>query len=254
MKKGEGIIPSVDLIAGKVVRLKQGDYAKETLYAVDAFETLKHYEKAGAHRLHIVDLEGAKDPQKRQTAYIAQLVKSLTVPVQTGGGIRLENDVRVLLDAGVDRVVVGSLSVHAPETVYRWLQIFGANRLTLALDCHVDEKGEAFVATNGWQKSTDQTVEALIDFYRPAGLKHILCTDIAKDGMLSGSNTTLYRTLCEKYPDLVIEASGGIGSVNDLKALRKTGVAGVIIGRAFLENQLTVKEAIQCWQNESFRA
>ena len=232
MKKGEGIIPSVDLIAGKVVRLKQGDYAKETLYAVDALETLKGYEKAGAHRLHIVDLEGAKDSQKRQTAYIAQLVKSLTVPVQTGGGIRLENDVRVLLDAGVDRVVVGSLSVHAPETVYRWLQIFGANRLTLALDCHVDEKGEAFVATHGWQKSTNQTVEALIDF----------------------SNTTLYRTLCEKYPDLVIEASGGIGSVNDLKALRKTGVAGVIIGRAFLENQLTVKEAIQCWQNESFRA
>ena len=160
------LIPAIDIIDGRCVRLTKGDYATERVYSEQPVDMAKAFEDCGTTILHLVDLEGAKDPQKRQTAYIAQLVKSLTVPVQTGGGIRLENDVRVLLDAGVDRVVVGSLSVHAPETVYRWLQIFGANRLTLALDCHVDEKGEAFVATHGWQKSTNQTVEALIDFYR----------------------------------------------------------------------------------------
>lgn len=254
MSQREGIIPSIDLIDGKVVRLKKGDYAQQTTYDIDALAALKAYEKDGAKRLHIVDLTGAKDPQKRQTAYIGKLVESLSVPIQVGGGVRTEEDVRRLLDAGVDRVVVGSLSVKEPLTVAHWFRLFGANRLTLALDCRVDDNGKAFVATDAWQADSDKTVENLIDYYRRAGLKNVLCTDIAKDGMLGGTNTSLYRSLCETYPDLVIEASGGIGSLADLERLRQTGVAGVIIGRAFLENQLTVKEAMQCWQSESSRA
>ena len=163
MSQREGIIPSIDLIDGKVVRLKKGDYAQQTTYDIDALAALKAYEKDGAKRLHIVDLTGAKDPQKRQTAYIGKLVESLSVPIQVGGGVRTEEDVRRLFNAGVDRVVVGSLSVKEPLTVARWFRLFGANRLTLALDCRVDDNGKAFVATDAWQADSDKPVETLID-------------------------------------------------------------------------------------------
>lgn len=247
---GDVIIPSVDLIDGAVVRLKQGDYGRCTSYAVDPFEQLSLYVRQGAQRLHIVDLTGAKDPGKRQTALIERLVRALNVPIQTGGGIRSEEDVKSLLSAGVARVVVGSIAVKEPETVSRWLKLFGADRLVLALDCRLQE-GKAYVATHGWQQNSGRTVDSLIEYYLPYGLSHVLCTDIAKDGLLAGSNVALYKTVAGKYPMLAIQASGGIGSVRDVVALKGTGVAGIIIGRALLENQLTVKEAIACWLDAS---
>lgn len=251
MKSANNIIASVDLIDGSVVRLQQGDYGRQTRYRVDALEQLSRYIEDGSRRLHIVDLDGARDPEKRQTAFIAHLVKELSVPVQTGGGVRTEADVRGLLDAGVARVVLGSVAVSEPQTVSRWFQSFGADRLVLALDCRIDEKAVPRVVTQAWQKASSFTVAEMIEGYLSVGLKHVLCTDVAKDGLLKGSNVKLYQWLCRCYPGLCVQASGGIGSLDDIRALSATAVDGIIIGRALLEEKFTVKEAIECWLNAS---
>ena len=226
MKSANNIIASVDLIDGSVVRLQQGDYGRQTRYRVDALEQLSRYIEDGSRRLHIVDLDGARDPEKRQTAFIAHLVKELSVPVQTGGGVRTEADVRGLLDAGVARVVLGSAA-------------------------KIDEKAVPRVVTQAWQKASSFTVAEMIEGYLSVGLKHVLCTDVAKDGLLKGSNVKLYQWLCRCYPGLCVQASGGIGSLDDIRALSATAVDGIIIGRALLEEKFTVKEAIQCWLNAS---
>ena len=243
MKSANNIIASVDLIDGSVVRLQQGDYGRQTRYRVDALEQLSRYIEDGSRRLHIVDLDGARDPEKRQTAFIAHLVKELSVPVQTGGGVRTEADVRGLLDAGVARVVLGSVAVSDPQTVSRWFQSFG--------DCRIDEKAVPRVVTQAWQKASSFTVAEMIEGYLSVGLKHVLCTDVAKDGLLKGSNVKLYQWLCRCYPGLCVQASGGIGSLDDIRALSATAVDGIIIGRALLEEKFTVKEAIECWLNAS---
>ncbi len=251
MKSANNIIASVDLIGGSVVRLQQGDYGRQTRYSIDALEQLSHYIEDGSRRLHIVDLDGARDPKKRQTAFIARLVKALSVPVQTGGGVREEDDVRALLDAGVARVILGSVAVDDPRTVSRWFQSFGADRLILALDCKINEDSVPMVVTQAWQKASSFTVTQMIEGYLSVGLKHVLCTDVAKDGLLKGCNVRLYRWLCRSYPQLCVQASGGIGSLDDIRALSTTTVDGIIIGRALLEEKFTVKEAIECWLNAS---
>lgn len=249
MKSARNIIASVDLIGGKVVRLKQGDYARKTEYAVDPFEQLSRYVSDGSQRLHIVDLDGARDPSQRQTALIADLAARLSVPIQTGGGIRIQDDIESLLDAGVDKVVIGSACVKDPDNTKQWFKRFGADRLVLALDCRVDTKGQAFVATDAWKSVSNLTVDSLIESYLPLGLKHVLCTDVSKDGLLQGANDRLYRYLTKHYRSLFVQASGGIGSLDDIRSLADSGVDGIIIGRALLEKKFTVKEAIECWLN-----
>ena len=251
MKGADAIIASVDLISGSVVRLQQGDYARQTQYSVNPLEQLSRYVKDGARRLHIVDLDGARDPSLRQTELISALVRQLNVPVQTGGGVRCEDDVRSLLEAGVARVIVGSLAVKDPKTVKEWFKTFGGDHLVLALDCRIDDLGRAMVATHAWKEQSQLTVEDAIGIYRECGLRHVLCTDVSKDGLLKGTNVALYRKLTDHYPGLCVQASGGIGSLDDIRALVPSGVDGVIIGRALLEEKFTVKEAIECWLNAS---
>ena len=163
MKSARNIIASVDLIGGRVVRLKQGDYSRKTEYAVDPFEQLSRYVSDGSQRLHIVDLDSARDPSQKQTALIADLVARLSVPIQTGGGIRIQDDIESLLDAGVDKVVIGSACVKDPGNTKQWFKRFGADRLVLALDCRVDTKGQAFVATDAWKSVSNLTVDSLIE-------------------------------------------------------------------------------------------
>lgn len=251
MKGADAIIASVDLISGSVVRLQQGDYARQTQYSVNPLEQLSRYVKDGARRLHIVDLDGARDPSLRQTELISALVRQLNVPVQTGGGVRCEDDVRSLLEVGVARVIVGSLAVKDPKTVKEWFKTFGGDHLVLALDCRIDDLGRAMVATHAWKEQSQLTVEDTIKIYRECGLRHVLCTDVSKDGLLKGTNVALYRKLTDLYPDLYVQASGGIGSLDDIRTLAPSGVDGVIIGRALLEEKFTVKEAIECWLNAS---
>ncbi|ELY3422838.1 1-(5-phosphoribosyl)-5-[(5-phosphoribosylamino)methylideneamino]imidazole-4-carboxamide isomerase [Cronobacter sakazakii] len=243
------IIPALDLIDGMVVRLHQGDYGQQRDYGRDPLPRLQDYEAQGAKLLHLVDLTGAKDPAKRQIALIQKLVAGVNVPVQVGGGVRSEDDVAALLDAGVARVVVGSTAVKAPQDVQRWFQRFGADALVLALDVRIDDVGNKQVAVSGWQENSGVTLETLVESYIPAGLKHVLCTDISRDGTLSGSNVALYEEVCARYPQVAFQSSGGIGELSDIRALSGSGVGGVIVGRALLEGKFNVTEAIQCWQN-----
>ena len=243
------IIPALDLIDGTVVRLHQGDYARQRDYGNDPLPRLQDYAAQGAEVLHLVDLTGAKDPAQRQLPLIKTLVAGVNVPVQVGGGVRTEADIEALLNAGVARVVVGSTGGKSPEEVKSWFARFGADALVLALDVRIDERGNKQVAVSGWQGVSGGSLEELVETYLPVGLKHVLCTDISRDGTLAGSNVALYEEVCAKYPQVAFQSSGGIGGIEDVAALRGTGVRGVIVGRALLEGKFTVEEAIQCWQN-----
>ncbi|MCW2258282.1 phosphoribosylformimino-5-aminoimidazole carboxamide ribotide isomerase [Providencia alcalifaciens] len=243
------IIPALDLIDGNVVRLHQGDYAKQTAYGNDPLPRLQQYEQEGAKLLHLVDLTGAKDPQKRQISLLKKLLAGVSVPVQVGGGIRTEADVKALLDAGATRVVIGSTAVKQPELVQSWFERYGGNAIVLALDVRINEQGIKEIAISGWQENSNLSLEQAIEMYQSFGLKHVLCTDISKDGTLAGSNVNLYQEISQKYPDIAFQASGGIGSLDDIAAIPASGAAGVIVGRALLEGKFTVAEAIECWQN-----
>lgn len=243
------IIPALDLIDGKVVRLHQGDYGQQRDYGSDPLPRLQEYERQGASVLHLVDLTGAKDPAKRQIPLLTTLLRGVSVPVQVGGGIRQRDDVAALLAAGATRVVVGSTAVKQPEEVKSWFSEFGADAIVLALDVRIDATNRKEVAISGWQEAAGVTLEEVISWYQPVGLKHVLCTDISRDGTLSGSNVALYKEVSEAFPDIAFQSSGGIGSLADIAALRGSGAQGVIVGRALLEDKFTVAEAISCWQN-----
>jgi len=243
------IIPALDLIDGSVVRLHQGDYGQQRDYGSDPLPRLQDYQRQGAEVLHLVDLTGAKDPAARQIPLLQKLLAGVTVPVQVGGGIRNEQDVEALLSAGATRVVVGSTAVKDPDTVQKWFNRFGADTLVLALDVRIDANGTKNVAISGWQENSNATLEQIVEQYLPFGLKHVLCTDISRDGTLAGSNVALYREVSARYPQIAFQASGGIGSLDDIAQLRDSGVEGVIVGRALLDGKFSVTEAISCWQN-----
>lgn len=243
------IIPALDLIDGSVVRLHQGDYGQQRDYGSDPLPRLQDYQRQGAEVLHLVDLTGAKDPAARQIPLLQKLLAGVSVPVQVGGGIRHEQDVEALLSAGATRVVVGSTAVKDPDTVQKWFSRFGADALVLALDVRIDASGTKNVAISGWQENSNATLEQVVEQYLPFGLKHVLCTDISRDGTLAGSNVELYREVTARYPQIAFQASGGIGSLDDIAQLRDSGVEGVIVGRALLDGKFSVTEAISCWQN-----
>ncbi len=244
------IIPAIDLIDGCVVRLHQGNYGARRDYGEDPLVRLQRYQASGAQLLHIVDLTGAKDPKARQIPLLRELLGSLSIPVQTGGGIRSADDVRSLLDAGAARVVVGSAAVKRTDEVAGWMKIFGADKLVLALDVRINKAGNAEVAVSGWQENSGVLMDDLIRAFEPSGLRYVLTTDISKDGTLAGPNTALYAELAQTFPNIDFQASGGIGSLDDIRAVSHTGAAGVIVGRAFLEGKFTLEEAIECWPNE----
>ncbi|GAD30305.1 1-(5-phosphoribosyl)-5-[(5-phosphoribosylamino)methylideneamino]imidazole-4-carboxamide isomerase [Photobacterium leiognathi lrivu.4.1] len=243
------IIPALDLIEGQVVRLFQGDYGQVTEYKVDPAEQFNLYHQAGANWLHLVDLTGAKDTQARQLSLIEKLLNSTPANVQIGGGVRTEQDVADLLNAGAKRVVIGSTAVKQPEMVKGWMEKYGAEHIVLALDINIDDNGNRIVAVSGWQEDSGVTIEALLDDFLKVGLKHVLCTDISRDGTLAGSNVELYIDLCRQYPQVQFQSSGGIGSLDDIAALKGSGVAGVIVGRALLDGKFTAEQALACWNS-----
>ncbi|MFB2683786.1 1-(5-phosphoribosyl)-5-[(5-phosphoribosylamino)methylideneamino]imidazole-4-carboxamide isomerase [Shewanella mangrovisoli] len=244
------IIPAIDLIDGKVVRLYQGDYGQQTTFDLSPLAQLQSYQDQGASWLHIVDLTGAKEPAKRQTALIAKLTEGLSANIQVGGGIRTEEQVAELLSLGVKRVVIGSLAVKEPELVKGWFNKFGSEAICLALDVNINQNGEKIVAVSGWQSGGGKNLESIVEDFSQVGLKHALVTDISRDGTLTGANTALYHELSSRYANIAWQASGGIATLEDVAAVRDSGAAGIIIGKALLINQFNVAEAIQCWPNE----
>lgn len=242
------IIPALDLIDGQVVRLYQGDYAKKTGYQQDPILQFQHYIEQGAKQLHLVDLTGAKNPNQRQTALIGKIIQQTQAKIQVGGGIRSQQDVEDLLKVGANRVVIGSTAVSERAMVKSWLRQYGAEKFVLALDIRI-ENNQHKIAIKGWQETSPVLLEDLLNDYQNEGLVHVLCTDISRDGTLGGSNVELYQQLCTQFPAIEFQSSGGIGSLADIKALKPSGVMGVIVGRALLEQKFTLKEAIACWQN-----
>ena len=243
------MIPAIDLIDGKVVRLYQGRYDATTEYEFSPLQLRNNYANAGADWLHVVDLSGAKDASKRQLPLLKQLMHASPLHIQVGGGVRSEQDVVDLLDAGAGRVVIGSLAIRQPELVQGWVQKYGGEHIVLALDVAINANGEKTLPSHGWIEQSNITLEQVLDGYLSAGAKHVLCTDISKDGTLSGSNVQLYKELAAKYPQIAWQASGGIGKLDDIRALIGSGVAGVILGRSLLEGKFTLAEALACWQN-----
>lgn len=241
------LIPALDLIGGKVVRLYKGDYAKAQSYDTSALAKFKEYENAGAKWLHLVDLDGAKEPKNRQISLIKSLCANAKASVQVGGGIRSKEDIKALLEAGASRVVIGSLAIHNPELCIEMLREFLAHQICLALDV-VPKGAEFIVAVNAWQDESDKKLLEVIEFYAEHGLRHILCTDISRDGTMSGANVRLYRLINEIFPNIEIQASGGVNSLADLQSLK--GVcSGIIVGKALLDNVFSVKDGIECLQN-----
>lgn len=243
------IIPAIDLIDGTVVRLYQGRYDNTTQYDYSPLSLRNQYAQAGADWLHIVDLSGAKDATKRQLQLLTELMTAAPLHIQVGGGVRCEQDVKDLLDAGAGRVVIGSLAIRQSGLVQGWVRKYGGEHIVLALDVAINAKGEKTLPSHGWIEQSNITLEQVLDGYIAAGAQHVLCTDISKDGTLSGSNVQLYQELAAKYPQIQWQASGGIGKLDDIRALIGSGVAGVILGRSLLEGKFTLQEAIACWQN-----
>lgn len=238
------VYPAIDLRDGRVVRLQKGDYDLEQRYELDPLALAQSYADAGANWLHVVDLDGARSGDSANLAAIEAIANGVAMQVQAGGGVRSEEDFKRFVDAGVSRVVVGSLAVREPERVEALQRRYGADSLTLALDARADEGGVFRVATAGWRTLESATLVELLGSFLSKGFEHFLVTDIDRDGMLGGPNVELYRALRLLAPTAAIQASGGVQGLADLAALREVGVAGVVIGKALLDGRFTLAEAL----------
>lgn len=238
-------IPAIDLRGGRVVRLAQGDYNQQRDYDFDAVTLAQGYAAEGAQRLHVVDLDAARDGGSHNRLAICAIASALAVPVQAGGGVRDEADLYALFRGGVAAAVVGSVAVRDPQRVIEWARSFGRDRIVIALDTRLVD-GVWTLPLHGWTEASGTTLPERLSRYLDAGLDQFLVTDIARDGMMGGPSLGLYRELRQSHPDARIQASGGVDSVAALAELRALGVAGAIIGRALLEGRFSVAEANAC--------
>lgn len=235
------LIPAIDLREGRCVRLLKGDFDQETRYSFDPVELAGRYRDAGARWLHVVDLDGAKSGESANLAMVERMRASSGLKVQLGGGIRTRAALERVLGI-VDRAVVGSLAVTQPEEVAGWLESAGSDRVTLALDVRLGADGTPAIATHGWTRASALTLADAVERYLAVGLRHVLCTDIDKDGAMTGPNFELYAECVRRWPQVAWQASGGVRHAQDLAALAKTGVAGAVSGKALLEGTLTLEE------------
>jgi phosphoribosylformimino-5-aminoimidazole carboxamide ribotide isomerase len=233
------LIPAIDMKDGRCVRLFQGDFAAETVYATDPMEIFDRYLAFGAKRVHLVDLDGAKDGSQRNLPIIRRMVDTRAATIQVGGGLRTLQRVQDLLNAGVQRAVVGSVAVTSPDEVIAWSHAVDADRLVLAFDVRIDAQGTPWLTTHGWQNQSTTTLWDAVARYEQNGFAHVLCTDISRDGALTGPNQALYRDAVRRFPQVQWQASGGVATASDLHALRDCGVTAVISGRALLENKIS---------------
>lgn len=238
------IIPAIDLQSGQCVRLSKGQFDRVSVYSDDPVGTAVKFEKAGAKFLHIVDLDGAKNSRFSQTNVISAIRQATNLTIQVGGGINNKEIVQNLINAGVDRVVIGSLAVKDIIATKAIINEFGHNHVVLAFDVNIDLDGVPIVATGGWQHKSEYALDAMMQKYSDVGLKHVLCTDISRDGMLSGPNVALYKSYIDQFRQIEFQASGGVSSLEDLQILKKNDVNAVIIGKAIYENKFSLEQAL----------
>lgn len=240
------IIPAIDLLGGRCVRLYQGDFNQVTEYDRDPEDVALAYRGAGVTRLHLVDLDGARSGTPANLPVIRRLAGTPGLAVQVGGGIRSQAMAETLLEAGAARVVIGSVAVSEPATVLGWMRSAGAERFVLAFDVRLDPvAGEPVAVTHGWAQSSGRRLWDLIGEFLAGGGRHFLCTDVGRDGTLAGPNNGLYAECVRRFPAARIIASGGLSCAADLPALAATGVAGVVTGKALLDGRLSLEEIRQ---------
>lgn len=239
------LIPAIDLLDGRCVRLLHGDFDNCKAYDLEAARLAAEYAAQGADWLHVVDLAASRDGPEADTKPLLRLLAAAPQSVQTGGGVRVEADVQLRLDHGASRVVAGSVCVTRPDHFSAWLKSFGPERLVAALDVRIDEGGTPRPRTHGWTRGGDQSLWELLDYYSDSGLRHVLCTDIGRDGAMTGPNVDLYAEMVHRYPELHVQASGGVSGLQDLRRLAGTGAAAAITGKALLEGCFSVSEALE---------
>lgn len=236
------IIPAIDVMEGKCVRLQQGNFQNKNIYENDIFPVLLRFKNCGANFLHIVDLSAAENPKSSQKSLICEKVKQVGPDFQIGGGIRSEAQIKQLLDNGAQRVVIGSLCVSSPKLVKDWIKEFGSEHLVLAFDYR--SVGDDFaLATQGWKETSSCRLFDALSFFAEKNLR-VLATNIQKDGMLSSPDFELYALIKRKFPHIILQASGGISSVEDIKKLENLGVEEAIIGKALYENKINLKRIL----------
>ena len=235
------IIPAIDLIDGRCVRLTQGDYDEKKEYSADPLDMAKQYEDCGVTRLHIVDLDGAKAKQPCNLRTLEKIASGTSLDIEWGGGIKDSVSLRSALDAGAGRIICGSVAVDNREEFLSWLSEFGSSKIILGADVR-----DGKVATHGWLKDSGLTLAELMDWYVPAGLTQMICTDISKDGMLQGPDFEFYVDLKRTFPTVDVTLSGGISCMADIEKAAQLELHSVIVGKAIYEGRISLKE-IESW-------
>ena len=234
------IIPAIDIINGHCVRLSQGDYQRITDYSESPAAMAENFEALGFKRLHVVDLDGARSGKVINIKALKEITSRTNLIVDFGGGIKSEEDLKNVFEAGASAVSIGSIAVSDPDIVSLWADSFGAEKFIISADVR-----DNIVRTNGWTKDSGITLNQLISRYRNKNIRHVLCTDISRDGMLCGSNIELYKNIMEQFPDCKLIASGGISSLDDIKKLDEAKIPAVVIGKAIYEQQINLEELAQ---------
>ncbi|SBV97131.1 1-(5-phosphoribosyl)-5-((5-phosphoribosylamino)methylideneamino) imidazole-4-carboxamide isomerase [uncultured Dysgonomonas sp.] len=231
------IIPAIDLIDGKCVRLSQGDYEAKKVYNEDPLEVAKMFEGAGIRRLHLVDLDGAKTKHIVNQSVLEKIASNTSLIIDFGGGVQSDEDIKIAFNSGASMVTGGSIAIRNRELFASWITRYGADKIILGADCK-DHK----IAVSGWQEATSVEVIPFIGDYNQKGISKVVCTDISKDGMLQGPSIDLYKDILNVFPNLYLIASGGVSCFQDILDLEKSGVPAVILGKAIYENRVTLKE------------
>lgn len=231
------IIPAIDIIGGKCVRLTKGDYSQVTHYADDPVEVARQFEAGGIKRLHVVDLDGAKAKHVVNLEVLRKIASATSLKVDFGGGVKTREDLEKVLEAGAAQVTAGSIAVSNRAEVEKWISEFGAEKIILGADVL---NGKVMVS--GWQENSGEELTEFLTYYLGKGISHVICTDITKDGVLQGPSFELYQGLLRTFPGLRLIASGGVSGVNDLVRLKQDGLFGAIVGKAFYEGKVTLEE------------
>ncbi|MFM7222780.1 MAG: 1-(5-phosphoribosyl)-5-[(5-phosphoribosylamino)methylideneamino]imidazole-4-carboxamide isomerase [Bacteroidota bacterium] len=234
------LIPAIDIIEGKCVRLSQGDFARQSTYGPAPLDMAKQFEDAGIQRLHVVDLDGARLGKVTNWSSLEAITRSTQLSVDFGGGVKHRDDVQRIIQAGASYVVVGSMAVNNPSIFLEWKEEFGTNRFFIGADVHA-----GILKTSGWKEGSDLSIEQFLSGYTQKGFDYFFCTDIERDGVFTGPSLQLYKQLLEQFPSIRLVASGGVSSLQDLYDLQQIGCAGAIIGKAIYENRISLKELQQ---------
>lgn len=231
------IIPAIDIIDGKCVRLTQGDYSQKKEYSSDPLAMARQFEGAGIRRLHLVDLDGAKQKKIVNYKVLEQIATHTQLHIDFGGGVQSDEDLRLAFESGAKQVTGGSIAVKNPALFESWLSKYGSEKIILGADAK-DRK----IAISGWQESTETDLLEFLQAYRKKSVKYTICTDVVKDGLLQGPSVDLYREILQEIPDLCLIASGGVSNIQDVEQLKEINIYGVIIGKAIYEGRITLKE------------